>query len=104
LYRLVQHDDIDRRGDTIRCAGNAVILYFRMFRAAHYQYGDIGPPPYRENRIGAGRRRTAEIEDDHIGAAAADQVKKMGLDRVRPIVFRYPNLYTPRYRQILSRK
>ena len=104
LYCLVQADDVDRCGNAIRCAGNAVILYLRLFRAAHHQYRNFGPPPDRENRIGTGRRRTAEIEDDHIGAAAADQVKKMGLDRIRPIASEYPNLCTPGYRQIFMRK
>ena len=37
----------------------------------------------------------AEIEDDYIGAAAADQLKKMGFDLVRPIVSRSRNLCTP---------
>jgi hypothetical protein len=76
LDRLVQADDVDRCGNTIRCAGNAVIPHLWLFRTAHHQYWNIGPPPDNKGRIGAGRRRAAEIEDDHIGAAAADQVKK----------------------------
>jgi hypothetical protein len=104
LYRLVQADDVDRCGNTIRCAGNAVIIYLWLFGAAHYQYWNLGPPSDSQNRIGAGRRRLAEVEDDHIGAAAADQVKKMGLERTRPIASRYPDLCTPRYRQIFSCK
>jgi hypothetical protein len=95
LDRLVQADDVDRRGNTIRCAGNAVILHFWLFRTAHHQYWNIGPPPDSKDRIGAGRRRAAEIEDDHIGAAAADQVKKICLDRVRPIASGFPTPAPP---------
>jgi hypothetical protein len=35
LDRLVQADDVDRCGNTIRCAGNAVILHLWLFRTAH---------------------------------------------------------------------
>jgi hypothetical protein len=80
LYCLIQADDVDRCGNAIRRAGNAVIFYLRLLRAAHHQYRNLRPPPDSQNRIGTRRRRTAEIEDDHIGTTAADQVKKMGLD------------------------
>ena len=95
LYCLVQAEDVDRCGNTIRCAGDPVVFYLRLLRAAHHQYRNLGPPPDSQNRFGAGRRRTAEIENDHIGAAAADQLKKTGLDRVLPVASWDPNLCTP---------
>jgi hypothetical protein len=37
--------NVDRCGNTIRCVGNAVTLHFWLFRVAHHQYSNIGPPP-----------------------------------------------------------
>src|SRR5207248_4440852 len=95
LYRLVQADDVDRCGNAVCRAGSTAIFYLRVFGAAHHQYRNLGPPPDSQNRIGTGRRRAAEVENDHIGAAAADQLKKTGLDRVLPVASWDPNLCTP---------
>jgi len=46
----------------------------------------------------------AEIENDYIGTAAADQIEEARLDGFRAIATGHPSLRSPRYRQILSRK
>src|SRR5260370_32666724 len=104
LYRLVESDDVDRRRDAAGRAGNPVFVEQGLFGVAHDQDRDIGSLPYRQDRVGTGRRRAAEIENDDIRLAAADEVKKKGLDKIGLMRHRSSVLRSPGYRQVLPRE
>jgi len=80
LYRLAKPDDVDRRRNAVRRAGNAEVLHKGLFSRADHQDRNIGSLPYRDNRIGTGVAcRIAEVQHDDIRLAAADEGKEMGV-------------------------
>ena len=83
LYRLVQAEDVDRRRNAVRRTGDAVFLNLGLFRIADHKNRSICSPPYGKDRISADLQCPAEIEDDNIGVAAAEQVEEM---RLRPFL------------------
>ena len=69
LDRLVETEDIDWWGNTVGRTGDPVFLGQWMRRAANDEDRGGRALPYGQNRVGAGARRTAEIENDDVRLA-----------------------------------
>jgi hypothetical protein len=79
---LIEGENIDRRSNAIRGTGDPIIFCHWMPEVTSDEDRDGRALAYGQDRIGAGRRCAAEIEDDDIGFAVADQIEKAGLRRI----------------------
>src|SRR5215467_6837906 len=81
LYRLIEEHDVDRRGNATCGSGNPVFLGQRVRGIANHEYGYAGPLADRQDRVGAGQWRTAEINNYDVGLALTDQIEETVADR-----------------------
>ena len=103
LQYFVEGDDIDRAGDALRGAGETVILGAGVILAAHDKDRDAALAADFEDHTDAVAIRLAQVENDDIRLAFAQQIEEPAFERHRFRLAVAVTILSTGYGEIVSR-